>query len=566
MATEARGSFRSALSHRDFRWLVSGLTISGMGDWLYSVALLVWVFDETGSAAWVAAASIIRLVPSAIFGAVAGDLASRYDKRLVMIASDIVRAAMMLLVALVAAVSGHVALGLFLVFISTSVGTVYFPAMASLTPSLVGEEDLSAANAATSTIDTVALVVGPAIGGLLLLVGPVELGFAVNAFTFVVSALCISRIRTRATLYTDEEEPGFITRIAEGLRSIRQSREVSLLLLMETGSTFAYGQVLVLLVLVAEDLDMGDAGLGFMFAAAGAGGIAVAGLAARLADHPRLGTTLLLGSITFGLPFAGLAIVDVPALAYLLLGIVGAANVILVVVTNTMLQRLVRPDIVSRVFGVLDSLDVVGIILGSLLAPLLVEAFGLNTALIVAGLSLPLLTLVVLPYLRALNDASAVRLRELAPIVNRLELMPIFKGAPRPVLEALAGAAREQRFAGGAVVIRQGDAADDLFLVRAGTLDVVDERAARGPKIVNKLVEGDYFGEIGLIEQIPRTASVIATSDSSLYRVDGGQFLDIVNQAPALLGALRVGIASRTGGRRRPRVTRRSTEEANGEI
>lgn len=561
MTTEARGSFRSALSHRDFRWLVGGLTISGMGDWLYSVALLVWVFDETGSAAWVAAASIIRLLPSALFGALAGEIAGRYDKRRVMMASDLIRALAMLLVALVAALSGYVGLGLALVFVSTAVGTVYFPAMASLTPSLVGEEDLSAANAATSTIDTVALVVGPAIGGLLLLIGPVELAFAANGLTFIVSALCVSRIRTRATLYPSEDEPGIIPRIVEGLRVIRGSREVSLLLLLETGSTFAYGQVLVLLVLVAAGLDMGDEGLGFMFAAVGLGGMLAAVLAARLADDPRLGRTLLLGSLAFGLPFAGLAFIETQAPAYLLLAVVGAANVILVVVTNTMIQRLVRPDIVSRVFGVLDSLDVVGVVLGSLLAPIVVEIFGLDAALVVAGLSLPVLTLVVLPYLRAMDDASAARLRELAPIVNRLELMPLFRGAPRSVLEAVASAAQEQRLAEGSLVIKQGDPADDLFVVRSGTLDVIDERSSANGKVLNTLGEGDYFGEIGLIEEIPRTASVVTTSETSLYRVGGEQFLEILNQTPSLMGPLRAGIASRTGGRRRRRVVRRRTEE-----
>jgi hypothetical protein len=396
-------------------------------------------------------------------------------------------------------------------------------------------------------------------------VGPVELSFAVNGLTFLVSALCVSRIRTRTNLQPSEEEPGIVARIVEGLQTIRRSREVSLLLLLETGSTFAYGQVLVLLVLVVEGLDMGDEGLGFMFAAAGAGGVAAAWLAARLADDPRLGRTLLLANIAFGLPFAALAVVEAPAFAYVLMAIVGGANVILVVVTNTMIQRLVRPDIVSRVFGVLDSLDVVGIVLGSLLAPILVELFGLDTALIVAGLSLPLLTLFVLPYLRAMDDASAARLRELAPIVNRFELMPLFSGAPRTVLEALAGAAREQRVAEGNLVIKQGDPADDIFVVRSGTLDVIDERPSANGRLLNTLGEGDYFGEIGLIEEIPRTASVVATSETSLYRVGGEQFLEILNQTPSLMGPLRAGIASRTGGRRRRKLARRSREEENGE-
>ncbi|HEX5939916.1 MAG TPA: cyclic nucleotide-binding domain-containing protein, partial [Dehalococcoidia bacterium] len=298
-------------------------------------------------------------------------------------------------------------------------------------------------------------------------------------------------------------------------------------------------------------LDMGDGGLGFMFAAAGAGGVVAAGIAAKLADDPRLGRTLLVASLAFSLPFAGLAFVESPPPAYVLLAIVGAANVILVVVTNTMLQRVVRPDVVSRVFGVLDSLDVVGIVLGSLLAPILVELFGVDTALIVAGLSLPVLAFAVLPYLRALDETSAVRARELAPVVNRLQLVPLFRGSQQATLEALAGAASEQHFSTGETVIKQGEPPDDLYIIRSGTLDVVQDRTGTEGAVINKLVENDYFGEIGLIEQIPRTASVVTTSEAILYRVNGQQFLEIVSQTPALLAPLRAGMPSRRGGRAR---------------
>ena len=125
---------------------------------------------------------------------------------------------------------------------------------------------------------------------------------------------------------------------------------------------------------------MGDGGLGFMFAAAGAGGVVAAGIAAKLADDPRLSPVRFLSPAwPSACPSPALPSSSLRRLPMCSLAIVGAANVILVVVTNTMLQRVVRPDVVSRVFGVLDSLDVVGIVLGSILAPIIVELFGVDT-------------------------------------------------------------------------------------------------------------------------------------------------------------------------------------------
>jgi MFS family permease len=544
--TEGKGSLRTALRRSDYRYLVSGLTISGIGDWLYSVALLVWVFNETDSAALVGVASVFRILPTALFGAFAGELAGRHDRRLVMVTSDLTRAVCMFALAVIAGLSGPVVLGLAVVFLSTTLGTPYFPAVQATVPSLVREDELAPANALISSIETVSIVVGPAIGGLLLALGSEEPAFIVNGLTFVLSATLVSRIRSTEVAKVEEVTGPLFKRLGEGISAIRRSGDVSLLIGIEFVNTITWGALFVLLVLVAEDLlGTGDEGTAFLYAALGLGGVGGAFFASRAAEYPRLGWTILAACAGFGLPFALLSLFEQEAVAYALVAASGVAVIVLVVTTNTMLQRLLPLDLMARVFGVVDSLDVTGMLIGSLSVSLLVDLFGLETALIMYGLIPPLAALALLPRLRALNEASAIRSRQLAPIVNRLADLPLFAGASRTCLEALASAATEESVAAGFVVIRQGDPSDDLFIVRSGELQAAAASADGQAQPVGKLADGDYFGEIGLLHGIPRTATVSALRESVLYRIRGQDFLSATNSMPGTLAVLHQDTATR---------------------
>ena len=547
-ATTEKGSLRTALRRPDYRYLVSGLTASGIGDWLYSVALLVWVYNETDSAALVGVASIFRILPTALFGALAGELAGRHNRRLVMMGSDLSRAACMFALALIAGLSGPVVVGLAVVFLSTTLGTPYFPAVQATVPSLVREDELAPANAMISSIETISIVVGPAIGGLLLAFGSEEPAFIINGLTFVLSAGLVGRIRSTEVAKVEETSEPLLKRLGAGVNAIRRSGDVSLLIGIEFANTITWGQLMVILVLVAEDhLGTGDQGTAFLYAAMGLGGLGGALFASRAAEYPRLGWTILATVAGFGLPLAAIAAVDQPAPAYALVAASGLSIIVLVVVTNTMLQRLLPLDMMARVFGVVDSLDVTGMLIGSLSVPLLVELFGLETTLVIGGLIPPLAALALLPRLRALNEASAVRTRQLAPIVNRLTDLPLFAGASRSCLEALAAGASEESAAAGKVVIRQGEPADDLFIVRSGELEASAATGDGQTETVGRLGDGDYFGEIGLLHSVPRTATVSAVQDSVLYRIRGSDFLSAVSQMPTTQTLLHEGTAARLG-------------------
>jgi MFS family permease len=543
-----RGIVRAALAHREFRYLAGSLTVSQIGDWLYGVALVVYVFDQTGSPAWVAAAAILRLAPYVLFGAVGGAIADRYDRRAVMLATDLARAACMAGLAAVALTGAPVALALALAFLSTTVGTPSRPAQGAITPALVAERDLAAANAVVSILEHTALVLGPAIGGLLLLLGSPAVAFAANGVSFLASAALVLPIRARAAAEPEEEQPPSLARrLADGLAALARSGDAALLVGLLVAATFVYGQEVVLLVLVSERLlGTGSEGVSALTAAVGAGGLAAAGLTSRLATARRPGRTLLLVMLAFSLPLMTLAVIRRPALAYAVMAVEGAGNIVFDVLAVTMLQRVVRAELLGRVFGVLDSLAVAGMLAGSLLAPVVVAAAGLRWALVAAGGSLLVLTVAAVPRLRGLDGRAEATRRELAPRVGLLEGLRVFEGAPRQALESLAAAMEERAVPAGAAVVTEGEQADAFYVVGSGRLAVLSAGERGGePARVNTLGPGDYFGEIGLLERIPRTATVRAETEAAVWRLAGEDFLGILNQVPSTSGTLLDGVVGR---------------------
>jgi hypothetical protein len=211
-----------------------------------------------------------------------------------------------------------------------------------------------------------------------------------------------------------------------------------------------------------------------------------------------------------------------------------------------MLQRATPPALTGRIFGLLDSLAVAGTVLGAVLAPIVVSSFGVRAGLVVAGGLLVVLTLACFPRLRVLDRVTDARRRELAPRVELLAGLDIFRSMSPQSLEALAASASEERITSGTTLIQEGDEADDFFVITSGTMEVLAAGEAGTTVVkVRDLGAGDYAGEIGLIEKMPRTATVRATEDCVVLRIKGDDFLEFVNQSPARSGALFAGIAGR---------------------
>jgi MFS family permease len=543
-----RASFRGALVHRDFRLLLASLTASGIGDWFYNIALIVFILEQTESASWVAAATIARLSPYALFGTIGGALADRYDRRTVMIISDIARAVLMFALTAVALTSAPVILAIVVVFFATAAGTPFYPAVAATTPSVVDERHLAPANGLLTTIDSLAIAVGPALGGLALAFGPPAVAFFVNAITFVVSAVLLARMHPKASaVAAGDEHASLLEQLHDGAAAISASPGIGVLVALAVAAAFTYGLESVLYPLVARDLlGTGEEGISVMFAAVGVGGVVGAAVTNRAAERPRAAPIIIAASVLATAPLFALPFTNVAPLAYLLLGIEGASFIFVDVLGTTIMQRALPSELTARVFGILDSVALAGTVLGAFLAPLLVDAMGLDGALVVAGAIFVACVLACSPRLRAIDARTEARRAELAPRVSALENLDIFSGLGRPELEALAGATSEEHIAGGATVIREGEEADDLYVALTGQLEVISSGEAGGAaRRVNVIKQGDYFGEIGLLERIPRTATVRAVTGCRLLRIPGQAFLDASASAPASRGALRTGVTAR---------------------
>ncbi len=417
---------------------------------------------------------------------------------------------------------------------ATVVGVVFRPAQAALLPRLARDPaELTAANVASSTIESVASFMGPAIGGLLLVVTSTEVVFALNGLTFVWSAILVLGIRAQQDGETEHRErPGFVHELTAGIGAIVKDRNIAVVTGLYTAQTLVAGAMNVLVVVAAFDLlDAGDAGVGYLNAMIGIGGIVGGLLALVLAARGKLAADFGIGLVLFGLPLALVALAQVP-IALVALAVLGIGNSIVDVTALTLLQRIVGNEVLGRVLGTLEGLLLAGIGIGALLAPVLVDAVGAEGALIVAGAIMPLLVLVSLGRLRAI-DRFALRPAHF----ELLRGVPIFAPLAEPVLEHLAASLDEVPAAAGTRIIRAGDAGDRFYVIESGEVEIEGRRF--GP--------GESFGEIALLRDTPRTATVTAATDVVLQSLDRDEFLAAVTGHERAHAAAEEVVAARLG-------------------
>jgi CRP-like cAMP-binding protein/predicted MFS family arabinose efflux permease len=538
--------------------LFIGLLASATGSWAYVAALLVYVYDQTHSLGWVAAAGIARYLPSLIFSAYGGVIADRYERVRVMVVADVVCMAIQAGLAVTAALEGPAILAVLFAVLTSIANVVYNPAVAAMLPQLAGEDDLAAANALNGTIENVVVLAGPAIGAGLVAVSSPAVAFAVNAASFGLSAILVNRMhaRSRPVDVTEGGEAGPLRQMIVGLKTMAESPSALVLVGFCGLVTFVYGTDTVLFVgASAENLGTGPNGFGYLMAGLGVGGILMATAVSRLESWDRLATIIYAGAALYSLPTALLAVIHSPVLAFFLEVIRGGATLVVDVLAITALQRAVPEERMARVFGAFFAVVYGCLTIGALVAPPVVSALGLDGALVFFAVAPAAIALLGVPQLVRVDRAAVQRMALLSPRIAFLESLGIFASASRTALERLAAGAEPIRAHPGARIVREGEPADALYALFDGSVDV----AARGeageePEYIRTMGPGTYFGEIGLLEQIPRTATVTAAEESRLYRIDGDLFLDVLMGSPpatSLVNQARMRLA-RTHPSRRP--------------
>jgi predicted MFS family arabinose efflux permease len=380
---------RSALRHGSFRRLIEGLAVSQAGDWLYNVALLAFVYGRTHSAGWLAVTTAARIAPIVAFGPLGGVIADRFDRRRVMIVSDLLRVGCMLALAAVAFSGLPVVLAPVLAGLATGAGAPYLPCTAATTSRLVPDADLPGANALRSAIGMAAIAAGPVLGAALLFLGSPGSAFLVNAGTFALSALTILSIPAGPAFRPGrrgDERQGVFADIVLGARALKAHPAAVRVLGADVVCSVVYGMQTVLLMLLSRAFGFGAAGYGYVLAGLGAGGILGTLAAGRAAasGRPRAvlaGTLVLVAGPTTLMAFTpwlpGL-------LGWALLAGAGAALV--EVLCETVLQRDLDADVFARAYGVALPVSLGGIVAGSLVAAPLTMLVGLTGAMVSIGL------------------------------------------------------------------------------------------------------------------------------------------------------------------------------------
>jgi CRP-like cAMP-binding protein/predicted MFS family arabinose efflux permease len=528
-------SYSDVLAIRDVRLLFSGLLISATGGWAYNAALLAFVYSRTQSLTWVGAAGFVRFLPSLLLSPYSGVVVERSDRFRLLFVTNSLCFLWQCLLAVVVLAHGPVALALLCAALTSSTAVFEMPAVGATVPSLVPESELVAANALQSTIDNLVVVVGPAIGAVLLLVGSQALVIFLNAATFAVAAVLVTRIRYRSPKVdvTEGGTAGVAKQMMVGVRAILGARSARALVLLCALVSFIYGTDTVLFVGVsAEKLGTGANGFGYLLAGLGIGGVLMATAVDKLAARTSLAWIILAGVAGYTLPTALMVVIHSPALAVLVQVVRGASTLVVDVLALTALQRAVPKDQLGRVMGTFWAFIIAAIALGTLITPLISNSFGLDAGLLTMALAPLCLALLALPSLERVDRETAAASALLAPKVALLEQLGIFASASRALLERLASEAEEREFADGSEIITEGEEADYLYALIEGSVEVTASGEDGGPvRPIRTMEAPTYFGEIGILKHVPRTANVVAQGRCRCLLIDGQTLVEALNTA-----------------------------------
>jgi hypothetical protein len=518
------------------------------------IGMLVYAYAR-GGATTAGIVAVAQLVPGIAVAPLLSTFADRRSPVGPLVGGYLVQAAGMAMTAIVAYADGPALAAYAGSIVAATAVTATRPAQAVLIPGLARSVDeLSAANAVLGWLESVGIVLAGVLAGLVL--GErAGLVFAIGAAFAVLAAALLVGIKAAAIAIDDRgPEPGPVAAVLQGIAVLRGQPQPRLLVGLLTGQYVVIGALDLLFVLLTVSvLHEGPQWVGYLNTSYGVGGVAAAALTITLLGR-RLGTPIVISAAVVCGALVATAFVPSALLALILLGTVGVGRAVLDVATRTLLQRAVPSSLLGRIFGVVEGLSMAGLAVGSLLVPLLAHFGGTRTALIGTAAVVPLAGLLGGRAIRTLDAAARVPVVEIA----LLRSMPHFRALPGPQLEGLAQAVHRRPFADGDTIIRQGDAGDTFYAIAEGEVDVFVDGA-----YVATRGRPEGLGEIALLRNIPRSATVVAHGRVVLYALAGDTFLTVVTGHEATRSRSEAVASSRLSVRPeegRTRGTSRSTD------
>jgi MFS family permease len=511
-------AFRSLAGNRALVRILTAYAVFVLTECAAWIAMLVFAYSR-GGAAIAGFVAVAQLVPAAVLAPVMAAVADRRSPVKVLAGGYLVQAAGMAAAAV--AVFARVPIAAYAcAVVYCAAQSTTRPAQAVLVPSVAATADqLTAVNVVVSWLESAGLVTSGLLAGILISLAGVGSVFVVCACLGAVAVLGVGALRVAPLAPPREAPPAVLADVAEGLRLAAGRPRLRVMLALLTAESVVAGALDLLFVILAVGvLRRSEAWAGYLNSAYGAGAVLAATASAILIGR-RLGAPILAAALLLSAVLAALGFGVGLAATVALLAVAGAAAALLDVALRTLLQRSVPPQLMGRVFGVLEGLTMAGYALGALLVPLLVHLGGNRLALIGAAVVLPLAAVAGGRALFALDAAVPVPVVEIA----LLRSLPLFAELPAPALEGLAAALTAVHVPAGTALIRQGEPGDAYYAIAAGELDAVQDG-----HVLRRCSRGEGVGEIALLRAVPRTASVIAASAATVYRLDRDLFLTAV--------------------------------------
>jgi Cyclic nucleotide-binding domain/Major Facilitator Superfamily len=513
-------ALRRVFANPDIRRAELAWMTAYAAEWAWLVALFVYAFTVGGVGA-VGLVGLGRTLPAAVLAPALSSVADRAPRHRVLLAVHLGRAAGIGLAAIAVFADWPVVLVFAIPPLEGLLAVLHRPTHMALMPSLArAPAELVAANAASATLEAVGTFIGPVIGAALLATGMPVLTFVLPAIGFSLAAVTVAGIRPAQQLRSAPASVGIAATLLAGGRALVDHPHAALLLGLFGAQITVRGILNVLLVVAAvELLALGTEGVGILTAAMGAGGFVGALLTMSMVDQRRMAPSFLAGLILWGTPILIIGVVPLALVGLLGLAVLGAGNAILDVAGFTLLQRSVPNAVRGRVFGLLEAIVMFGLAIGSAVAPVLVATLGPRGALIATG--------AILPAAALLSARSVLRVDEVAVIPERelalLRGVPMFGLLPLTVLEQVAADARPRSIPAGTRIIGEGEVGGSFYVLAEGEV----EATVRG-RVVRRLHPGESFGEIALLRDVPRTASVTTRTDVEALVLDREAFVSAV--------------------------------------
>ena len=525
----ARSAFIAAVA-RDpaLRRIEAGFLLFSMGEWASWLAIVVYAFSRGGPAE----AGVIGFAvsaPSILVAPTASILGDRWPRARVLLGTYVLQAVTMAATALALAL-GSAVLGYVLAVIASTIVGLSRPALASLLPEVASTpDDLTAGNVASGMAEGAGALAGPLVAGPLLAIGGPPLVYVATAGGLAVAAVAllpiarVRRSRPRVELTAHSSGAAALARalareLTAGGAAVLADRRLTAVFAVLAASIGLLGALSVFIVVIAIDvLGLDQAAVGYLTAATGLGALIGSAASVVLVGRERLGLPLVGAAVFFGLSVAALGLTRDPLAVGIVLVATGLGWSFAYVAATTLTQRLAGDDVMTRVFGVSEAVTTGAEAIGGLTVPVLIVLLGPTGALIAAGLALPVVVLLAAPAFLRADRADPAFLRDLRIV----RAVPMFTPLSGRVLERLAGDAVRLSLGAGTSIIRAGEMGDRFYVIVAGRAEV--EVAGRA----NRFLEaGDAFGEIALLHDVPRSATVRTLEPTELLAIERAPFLE----------------------------------------